>query len=197
MTGAAVLDAADFEVGRQLSANLATFRRESERLTPDDFVPFPAPHLYTDGWLVCMLVLRWGAVPDVFRLQRNRLLCPESVRILESSPSIQAAAFSRLLPGCRIHVHEDRPAAGILRYHAILRSHTGATLNANGSTIALDGPRELVFDHSLPHAAENASRGVRDALVADFVVADDEAATLRHQRGGVNLGPTASPLTGA
>jgi len=74
-------------------------------------------------------------------------LCPQSVAILKSIPTIKAAMFAELPPGGKLNRHRD-PYAGSLRYHLGL-----VTPNDDACYIEVDGERHswrdgqgVVFD---------------------------------------------------
>lgn len=190
MKPSARLDAHRFAVCRQLLADLGEFADELTRVPRDWFVPYPDTELYGHGWSILLLLLRWSSPPEHFEIPRNRQRCPRSAALLERFDRIHAGGFSRLLPGARIAPHTDRPLAGILRLHVCLGGADAAFLELDGVPVQLCPWRAIVFDPSLPHAAQNRGTAARDALIVDFEVSPEEAAELRRDRGCVNAGAT-------
>ena len=67
-------------------------------------------NFFRSGWR--RFYLKWY---DEFLLSAQDL-CPKTVELLSSCPSIHAAIFALLEPGGRLVTHRD-PFAGSLRYH--------------------------------------------------------------------------------
>ncbi|MBS0319454.1 MAG: aspartyl/asparaginyl beta-hydroxylase domain-containing protein [Proteobacteria bacterium] len=114
------------------------------------------------GWK--RFYLKWYDEP----LQSARELCPRTVEILQSVPSVHGAMFALLPPGGKLGVHRD-PYAGSMRYHLGL-----STPKAPGCRIIVDGePYEwkdgeaVMFDETYIHWAENRTDTPRMILFAD------------------------------
>ncbi len=95
-------------------------------------------------------------------------LCPKTVALLESIPSIKGAMFTLLPPGGELMKHRD-PYAGSLRYHLGL-----ITPNSDDCRIFVDGHQyswrdgqDLVFDETYIHHAENKTDTDRIILFCD------------------------------
>jgi beta-hydroxylase len=95
-------------------------------------------------------------------------LCPRTMELLRSIPSIKAAMFASLPPGARLVRHRD-PYAGSLRYHLGL-----VTPNDPGCYIEVDGQRyhwkdgeAVMFDETFIHHAQNTTQGQRVILFCD------------------------------
>lgn len=96
-------------------------------------------------------------------------LCPKTVELVRSIPSINAAAFTMLPPGKKLGKHRD-PFASSLRYHLGL-----ATPNSDKCAIWIDGQfyswrdgEDVVFDETYVHWAENETDQTRIIFFADF-----------------------------
>ena len=94
--------------------------------------------------------------------------CPETVRLVQSIPSINAALFAVLPPGGKLGEHRD-PFAGSLRYHLGL-----VTPNSPSCRIYVDGDQlhwrdgePLLFDETYVHSAVNESDVTRIILFCD------------------------------
>jgi beta-hydroxylase len=96
-------------------------------------------------------------------------LCPKTVALVESIPSVNAALFALLPPGGRLGEHRD-PFAGSLRYHLGL-----VTPNSENCHIDVDGHRyawrdgdAVVFDETYIHSAVNNTDQTRIILFCDI-----------------------------
>ena len=88
-----------------------------------------------------------------------KALCPKTVALVASIPSVNAAMFAVLPPGGKLGAHRD-PYAGSLRYHLGL-----VTPNAETCRIVVDGEpyhwrdgEAVIFDETFIHSAENTLR---------------------------------------
>jgi beta-hydroxylase len=95
-------------------------------------------------------------------------LCPRSVALLESVPSVKGAMFALLPPGSKLGRHRD-PFAGSLRYHLGL-----STPNDDACWIEVDGVRQswrdgeaMMFDETFVHEAFNGCETTRLILFCD------------------------------
>ena len=152
-----------------LSENWRTIRDEAMAL--HDAGQIRAARGYTDlgfnsffrrGWK--RFYLKWYDEP----LPSARSLCPRTVALLQSIPSINGAMFAMLPPGGTLGRHRD-PFAGSLRCHLGL-----STPNDDRCAIWVDGERyswrdgeAVVFDETFIHWAENATDTARVILFCD------------------------------
>ncbi|HEY0297055.1 MAG TPA: lipid A hydroxylase LpxO [Bordetella sp.] len=97
-------------------------------------------------------------------------LCPKTVALLKTLPSVKAAMFAELPPGGKLNPHRD-PFAGSLRYHLGL-----TTPNDDRCYIDVDGERyswrdgqSVIFDETYIHEAYNTSDINRIILFCDVV----------------------------
>lgn len=95
-------------------------------------------------------------------------LCPNTVALLQSIPSIKAAMFAELPPGATLNPHRD-PYAGSIRYHIGL-----STPNNDACYIEVDGQRfswrdgqPVFFDETFIHEAHNNTDTNRLILFCD------------------------------
>lgn len=95
-------------------------------------------------------------------------LCPKTVALLQSIPSIHGAMFTMLPPGAKLGGHRD-PFAGSLRHHLGL-----VTPNSDDCFILVDGVKcvwrdgeGFVFDETFIHEAENRTSTNRIILFCD------------------------------
>jgi beta-hydroxylase len=97
-----------------------------------------------------------------------RALCPRTVALVQSIPTVNAAMFALLPPGSKLGAHRD-PFAGSLRYHLGL-----VTPNSDTCRIVVDGEpyawrdgEPVMFDETYIHTAENRSDVTRIILFCD------------------------------
>jgi beta-hydroxylase len=117
---------------------------------------------FKTGWK--RFYVKWydEAVPSA------RALCPRTVALVESIPTVNAAMFALLPPGSKLGAHRD-PFAGSLRYHLGL-----VTPNNDTCRIVVDGEpyhwkdgEPVMFDETFIHTAENRSDITRIILFCD------------------------------
>lgn len=118
---------------------------------------------FKTGWT--RFYLKWYDGP----LPSAQQLCPKTVALVESIPSINAAMFAVLPPGARLVSHRD-PFAGSLRYHLGLM-----TPNSPQCFIEVDGERywwkdgeAVMFDETFIHYAHNQTDTTRIIFFADI-----------------------------
>ncbi|MEO8997828.1 MAG: aspartyl/asparaginyl beta-hydroxylase domain-containing protein, partial [Rhodanobacter sp.] len=147
---------------------------------------------FKQGWK--RFYLKWYGEP----LASAEALCPQTVALLKSIPSVKAAMFALLPPGSKLNPHRD-PFAGSLRYHLGL-----ITPNARSCRIFVDGEehawgdgKDVVFDETYVHWAENTSEQTRVILFADVErpLRTRWMSAINHQVGAFMGKITASPNT--
>jgi beta-hydroxylase len=153
----------------KLSDNWQTIRDEATRLFDEGFIRAAANNndwgfysFFKSGWK--RFYLKWY---DDF-LPSARSLCPQTVEILNSIPSVHGAMFAMLPPGGKLGAHRD-PFAGSLRYHLGL-----VTPNSDKCRILVDGVpcvwrdgEAFMFDETFIHSAENKTDVNRIILFCD------------------------------
>jgi beta-hydroxylase len=153
----------------KLSENWQTIRDEAVNLFDEGFIRAAAKNndwgfysFFKSGWK--RFYLKWY---DDF-LPSARSLCPKTVELLNSIPSVHGAMFALLPPGGKLGAHRD-PFAGSLRYHLGL-----VTPNSDKCRILVDGVEcvwrdgeAFMFDETFIHSAENATDVTRIILFCD------------------------------
>jgi beta-hydroxylase len=153
----------------KLNENWQTIRDEAVRLFDEGFIRAAAKNndwgfysFFKSGWK--RFYLKWY---DDF-LPSARALCPQTVELLNSIPSVHGAMFAMLPPGGKLGAHRD-PFAGSLRYHLGL-----VTPNSDKCRILVDGVpcvwrdgEAFMFDETFIHSAENATETNRIILFCD------------------------------
>jgi beta-hydroxylase len=164
-----ILDRAGFPQLDLLQGNWEKIREEAMHLFDEGFIRSAEKHsdasfnsFFKQGWK--RFYLKWYGEP----LASAEALCPETVKLLNSIPSVKAAMFALLPPGSKLNPHRD-PFAGSLRYHLGL-----ITPNSDDCRIFVDGEmhawrdgKDVVFDETYVHWAENRTDQTRVILFAD------------------------------
>ena len=164
-----VIPVESFPELNKLSENWETIRDEAVRLFDEGFIRAAAKNndwgfysFFKSGWK--RFYLKWY---DDF-LPSARTLCPKTVELLNSIPSVHGAMFAMLPPGGKLGAHRD-PFAGSLRYHLGL-----VTPNSDKCRILVDGVpcvwrdgEAFMFDETFIHHAENATDVNRIILFCD------------------------------
>ena len=164
-----ILDRSGFPQLDLLQGNWEKIREEAMHLFDEGFIRSAEKHsdasfnsFFKQGWK--RFYLKWYGEP----LASAEALCPETVKLLNSIPSVKAAMFALLPPGSKLNPHRD-PFAGSLRYHLGL-----ITPNSDDCRIFVDGEmhawrdgKDVVFDETYVHWAENRTDQTRVILFAD------------------------------
>ena len=164
-----VIPLEEFPELAKLNENWQTIRDEAVRLFDEGFIRAAAKNndwgfysFFKSGWK--RFYLKWY---DDF-LPSARSLCPQTVEILNSIPSVHGAMFAMLPPGGKLGAHRD-PFAGSLRYHLGL-----VTPNSDKCRILVDGVQcvwrdgeAFMFDETFIHSAENKTDVNRIILFCD------------------------------
>ena len=163
------LDADQFPELRKLTDNWRIIRDEGLRLMDEGMVRTATAHndigfhtFFKRGWK--RFYLKWYG--DFFPSARD--LCPKTVELVQSIPSVNAALFT-LMPGkSKLGGHRD-PFAGSLRYHLGLM-----TPNSDDCRIYIDGTpyswrdgQAILFDETYIHSVDNATEQDRIILFCD------------------------------
>jgi beta-hydroxylase len=117
---------------------------------------------FKEGWKRFYLTWYGEALPSA------QALCPKTVALLQSVPTVNGAMFALLPPGGKLNRHRD-PFAGSLRYHLGL-----VTPNSDACRILIDGEpyswrdgQDVLFDETFIHSAENKTDVTRIILFCD------------------------------
>jgi beta-hydroxylase len=164
-----ILDPATLPDLEKLREQWPMMRAEALRLANEGYVRAALHNndigfnsFFKRGWK--RFYLKWYDQP----LPSARALCPQTVALLESLPSIQGAMIASLAPRSRLNPHRD-PFAGSLRFHLGL-----VTANSEDCFISVDGERYawrdgkgLLFDETYIHFVENNTDVTRLVLLCD------------------------------
>lgn len=129
----------------------------------DDLDDLGFNSFFKTGWK--RFYLKWYGAS----LHSAKKMCPQTVALLESIPSVKGAMFAMLPPGATLVKHRD-PYAGSLRYHLGL-----VTPNSEDCCIYVDGDKywwkdgeAVMFDETFIHYAENKTNQNRIVLFLDI-----------------------------
>jgi beta-hydroxylase len=154
---------------KKLSDNWQTIRDEGLRLFDEGFIREAVNNndwgfysFFRSGWK--RFYLKWyeDFLPSAQRL------CPKTVALLQSIPTVHGAMFTMLPPGAKLGAHRD-PFAGSLRFHLGLK-----TPNSEDCHMFVDGVKcvwrdgeGFVFDETFIHRVENKTDQHRLILFCD------------------------------
>lgn len=164
------LDVADFPELKILRDNWEAIRDEAQKLYNEGYIT--ASDKYDDigfnsffrrGWK--RFYLKWYDKP----LSSAQALCPKTLALIQTIPSVNAAMFALLPKDSFLFEHRD-PYAGSLRYHLGL-----ITPNSKDCCIYVDGQpyfwkngEDVMFDETYVHRAENTTTQDRIILFCDI-----------------------------
>ena len=102
-------------------------------------------------------------------LKSAKELCPKTVAILETIPSVNGAMISILPPGSKLTRHLD-PIACSLRYHLGLSTPNSndCFINVDGKSYSWKDGEAFIFDETYLHYAQNNSDKNRLILMCDI-----------------------------
>ena len=164
-----VLDVKQFPDLDPLQQNWETIRDEARRLYAGGHIQMSKSYndlafntFFKRGWK--RFYLKWYG--DVFPSAKE--LCPKTVELVQSIPSVNAALFAMLPGKSKLGEHRD-PFAGSLRYHLGLM-----TPNSDDCRIYIDGTpyawrdgQAIVFDETYIHSVKNDTDQERLILFCD------------------------------
>jgi len=165
-----ILNVRDFPALDPLRENWQAIRDEALQLFDAGHIRAAAKNndasfnsFFKTGWK--RFYLKWYDEP----LPSAQLLCPKSVALVRTIPTVKAAMFALLPPDGVLNPHRD-PFAGSLRYHLGL-----VTPNSDACRIFIDGNpyawrdgEDIVFDETYIHSAENRTDVTRIILFCDI-----------------------------
>jgi beta-hydroxylase len=163
------VDVAAFPELKPLQDNWRVIREEALKLFDEGHIRAAARYndlgfnsFFRRGWK--RFYLKWYDAP----LASAMALCPKTVKLVQSIPTINGAMFAMLPAGGDLGRHRD-PFAGSLRYHLGL-----VTPNSDRCRIFVDGQEyswrdgeAVMFDETFIHWAENRTDVDRVILFAD------------------------------
>ncbi|MCB9869255.1 MAG: aspartyl/asparaginyl beta-hydroxylase domain-containing protein [Planctomycetes bacterium] len=162
-----LLDPAEFSFVPPLEAAFEVFRTELERVGRTAFTAWPDRGAYVGNWLGLPLFMasHHPAVGPLFAPNQQR--CPATMQVLRGIPSLVAAGFSWMEPGCHILPHVDVKPPDVLRTHLGLRIPDRAVLRVGAEHFTWQEGRCLVFDGTIEHETANLSDRPRVVLLID------------------------------
>jgi len=164
-----MLDVDDFPELKPLRENWTTIRDEAQRLYEAGYVRASERHedlgfesFFRRGWK--RFYLKWYGRP----LPSARDLCPKTVELVESIPSVHGALFTLIEPHKEVSAHRD-PFAGSVRYHLglITPNHDDCCIFVDGERYSWRDGQDLVFDETYVHRFQNLTDQPRIIFFAD------------------------------
>lgn len=163
------LDLRDFPELERLRENWQTIRDEARALLDQGGLTAAKNHVdmgfnsfFQRGWK--RFYLKWYDAPPPSALA----LCPKTVALLQSIPSINAALFTFLPPHSRLNEHRD-PSASSLRYQLglITPNSDDCFINVDGVHYSWRDGGHVLFDETYLHFVENRTDQSRLVLLCD------------------------------
>ena len=164
------LPASDFPDLVKLRENWETIREEALKLFDEGHIRAAAKYndwgfnsFFRSGWK--RFYLKWY---EDF-LPSAATMCPKTVELLQTMPTVHGAMFAMLAPGGRLVAHRD-PFAGSLRYHLGLvtpKSGEPCRIFVDGEPYTWRDGEDLLFDETYIHTAENMTNETRIILFCD------------------------------
>ncbi len=165
-----ILDVGEFPQLAMLRDNWQVMREEALTLFDDGHIKAALSNndagfssFFKYGWKRFYLTWYGDVLPSA------QSLCPKTVALVQSVPTVKAAMFALLPPGGKLNPHRD-PFGGSLRYHLGL-----VTPNSELCRIFVDGQpyywrdgHDIVFDETYVHSAENKTDVTRIILFCDI-----------------------------
>ena len=164
-----ILDVKEFPELTRLRDSWMMIRDEAQQLYEAGYVRPSEEHqdlgfesFFRRGWK--RFYLKWYGAP----LASAQALCPKTVELLESIPSVQGALFALIEPNRRISAHRD-PFAGSVRYHLglITPNHDDCCIFVDGERVSWRDGEDFVFDETYVHRFQNLTDQPRIILFAD------------------------------
>jgi len=165
-----ILDLADFPDLKPLKDNWQLIRDEALRLYEGGYIQSSSKHndlafntFFKRGWK--RFYLKWY---DEF-MPSAKEICPKTVELVESIPSVHAALFA-LLPGkSKLGEHRD-PFAGSLRYHLGLKTPNSdlCRIYVDGTPYSWRDGEAVIFDETFIHSVNNDTDDSRLILFCDI-----------------------------
>jgi beta-hydroxylase len=154
---------------KPLTDNWQMIRQEALQLFDEGYIRAAAGYndlgfnsFFRRGWK--RFYVKWYDKP----LPSAQTLCPKTVALVQSIPSINGAMFALLPPGGKLGKHRD-PFAGSLRYHLGLVTPNSAEchIHVDGQPYYWRDGEAVMFDETFIHWAENKTDIQRVILFCD------------------------------
>jgi beta-hydroxylase len=165
-----LLDVEQFEELRPLRDNWRTIREEALHLYEVGHIRASGAYddlgfntFFKKGWK--RFYLKWYGAP----LPSAQQLCPKTVALLNTLPTVHGAMFALIGPNGKVNNHRD-PFAGSLRYHLglVTPNSDECHMHIDGNFYSWRDGKDLVFDETFIHRFENRTDQDRIILFCDF-----------------------------
>lgn len=164
-----------FRANSQLLAGFEIARRELDKLTRDEFCPWPQAGAYEGAWLLFPLWLHEPPTDLAIDFAANQRRCPELTAYLRSLDGILSACFSWLDPGSHIMAHIDAYYPNVIRAHLGLKVPASSMLRVAEAQQELQERQVVMIDGQVEHEVANLSKSPRVTLLIDAEMSPDEA----------------------
>jgi beta-hydroxylase len=163
------IDLGQFPELAPLANNWQVIRDEAQALITNGHLRAAAKNndigfhsFFQTGWK--RFYVKWYDKP----LPSADALCPRTVALVQSIPSVNAALFALLPPGGKLGGHRD-PFAGSLRYHLglVTPNSPACRLIVDGEPYVWHDGEAVLFDETFIHTAENRTDMPRVILFCD------------------------------
>lgn len=165
-----ILDVAAFPAVVPLREHWREIRAEAMRLFEAGHIRASDRHddlgfntFFRKGWK--RFYLKWYGEP----LPSAKALCPRTVELVESIPTVHGAMFALIGPQSKVGEHRD-PFAGSLRYHLglITPNRDECRIFVDDNPYSWRDGQDLVFDETYVHRFENLTDETRIILFCDL-----------------------------
>ena len=164
-----MLDVEDFPELKPLTDHWQIIREEAEALITGGHVRPAEKHndvafntFFRRGWT--RFYIKWYDQP----LASARELCPRTVDLVQSIPTVNAALFAMMKPQSMLGEHRD-PFAGSVRYHLglITPNSDQCRIYVDGNPYAWRDGQAVMFDETYIHSVRNDTDESRIILFCD------------------------------
>ncbi len=164
------LDVAQFPELKILRDNWKIIRDEAEQLYNKNYITVSDTYddigfnsFFRRDWK--RFYLKWYNDP----LSSAKMHCPETVKLIQQIPNVNAAMFALLPKKSYLFKHRD-PYAGSLRYHLglITPNSPQCSIDVDGNNYFWKDGEDVLFDETYVHSAENATDEDRIILFCDI-----------------------------
>jgi aspartyl/asparaginyl beta-hydroxylase (cupin superfamily) len=152
----------DFPFTSHLQDNWSLIRAEYESIPAKRLVHWPERDLYDFGWRAFPLVALGQAIPP------NAEVCPQTMQLLKSIPTLVNAGFSLFGAGTHVHPHVGYTSS-VLRFHLGLKVPDRCGLKVANEVRRWEEGKLLAFDDMVEHSAWNDSDEDRAILLFDVL----------------------------
>jgi aspartyl/asparaginyl beta-hydroxylase (cupin superfamily) len=163
------LDDSRIPSARLLEANYEAIAAEVHAIPFEEFEAWVVPQAYVGDWRVFGIWHHSSAFvfADHVAVERRRLQCPVTRRLIRRVPGLLAAGVSWLGPGCHILPHTDEQSIRSARIHLGIDVNDYAHMRVGGETRRWVRGRCFALDSGALHEVANEGTTPRVALILE------------------------------